>query len=107
MKGSKKQFLLTAVVSVAAAVAVYALLRFTAPRWHRQQSASAPASLRHSTDTWEEAVAKVKEERVESSTQPAIEVPHFCHAASQRNDKHSGMEPAIFEGFPGFRRRKH
>jgi hypothetical protein len=85
MKGFRKELLVTVFVSAAAAVAVYALLRFTAPRWYGQQSASAPASLRQLTDSWEEAVAKVKEERVESATQPAIEVPPQLRHYSDRN----------------------
>src|ERR1044072_2925561 len=85
MKGLRKQFLVTVLVSAVAAVAVYALLRFTAPRWYGQQSTSVPASLRHSTDTWEEAVAKVKEDRGELATQPAIAVPPELRHYSDRN----------------------
>jgi D-alanyl-D-alanine dipeptidase len=71
-------------VSAAAAAAVYAILRYTAPRWYGEQSAAAPASLRQSTDSWEEAVAKIKEERVESTTQPAIAVPPELRHYSDR-----------------------
>jgi hypothetical protein len=85
MKSSRKQFVITVLVSAAAAGAVYALLRFTAPHWYSQQSASVPTSLHQSTDSWEEAVAKVKEDRVESATQPGIEVPPQLRHYSDRN----------------------
>jgi hypothetical protein len=81
----RKNFIVLVLMSTAAGLAVYALLRFTAPRWYGQQSASIPASLRHSSDSWEEAVAKVKEERAESEMQPAIEVPSELRHYSDRN----------------------
>lgn len=84
MSGLKKNLLVLVLISTTAGAAVWALLRFTGPRWFAQQSASAPASPRHSTDSWEEAVAKVKEDRVESTTQAAIEVPPELRHYSDR-----------------------
>ncbi len=62
-------------ISIAAAVGVWALLRFTAPRWTVSTSSIANP-LPTSTDSWEEAVAKVKEDRPpELAAQAGAEVP--------------------------------
>lgn len=67
----------TILLSVAAAIAVYALLRYTAPRWYVELTSRSTVARGSSTvtDTWEEAVAKVKEERTEAEKQSAIEIP--------------------------------
>jgi hypothetical protein len=85
MNGVRKHFIVLVLLSTAGGAAVWALLRFTAPRWYGQQSASLPASDHRSMDSWEEAIAKVKEDRVESATQPAIEIPQQLRHYSDRN----------------------
>ena len=85
MRGFRRQLVLTVMLSAAVATAVYGLLRFTAPRWFAQQSASALAPHFQSNDSWEEAVAKVKEPRVESAAQPPMEVPPQLRHYSDRN----------------------
>jgi hypothetical protein len=84
MNGMRKHFVVLVLLSTVAGAAVWALLRFTAPRWYVPRTAYAPA--RHeATDSWEEAIARVKEDRVESATQPAIEIPQQLRHYSDRN----------------------
>jgi Family of unknown function (DUF5715) len=58
------------------AAGVWALLRFKAPRWRAQPTSTLANSSRNTSfDSWEDAVAKVKEDRGESANQGGIEVP--------------------------------
>jgi hypothetical protein len=69
--------LLLVLASIATGVAVWALLRFTAPKL-RGQTANNPSSVASSTDpdAWAKAVEKVKEDRVVTADgQAMIEVP--------------------------------
>lgn len=86
MKSLKKHLLVVAIISVAAAGAVYSLLRFTAPHWYVQWSAPSlsNSALRSPSDSWAEAVEKVKEDRPEADKNVALEIPPQLRHYSDR-----------------------
>ena len=63
--------------SAAAGVAVWAGLRFTAPNFLRSISSTetAPVASRSTVELWEQAIAKVKEDRGELAGAAALEIP--------------------------------
>ena len=78
MKETPKQLVLMLVISSAAAGAVWAALRFTAPRLRAIRAsltATSPLAARDEGERWNEAVEKVKEERKDPADGAAIEVP--------------------------------
>ena len=64
-------------LSAAAGVAVWAGLRFTAPNFLRSISSTVPAPVdsRPTAELWEQAIARVKEDRVEAAGAAPLEVP--------------------------------
>ena len=64
-------------LSAAAGVAVWAGLRFTAPNFLRSITSTdiAPVDSRSTTGSWEQAIARVKEDRGEAAGAAALEVP--------------------------------
>lgn len=73
----KTSTVLILLLSAAAGVAVWAALRFTAPNFLRSISSSdtVPVVDRSTTLSWEEAVARVKEDRGETAGAAPLEVP--------------------------------
>ncbi len=78
-KGTLRSYVLLVVVSIASGFAVWATLRYTAPKqtWFTASSNS-PANVIYSTDSdlWAQAIARVKEDRSQDpNTNIALEVP--------------------------------
>jgi hypothetical protein len=75
--GRKASTFLVVLLSAAAGVAVWAALRFTAPNFLRSISSSetAPVDSLSPTELWEQAIAKVKEDRAEVTGAAPLEVP--------------------------------
>ena len=75
--GRKTSTVLVVLLSAAAGVAAWAGLRFTAPNFLRSITSSdtIPVVARSTTLSWEEAVARVKEDRGESAGAAPLEVP--------------------------------
>ena len=79
VKGTIRSYVLLIVVSAASGIAVWAALRFTAPKLHWfAASPTRPANFIYSTDShrWTQAVSKVKEDRTQdANANVALEVP--------------------------------
>lgn len=77
MRSRKASTILVVLLSAAAGVAVWAGLRYTAPNFLQSitSTAIAPVDSRSTTDLWEQAVAKVKEDRGEVAGAAPLEVP--------------------------------
>jgi hypothetical protein len=75
--GRKASTAFVVLLSAAAGVAVWAGLRFTAPNFLRSISSSdiAPVASRSTTELWEQAIAKVKEDRGEVAGAAPLEIP--------------------------------
>ncbi|MGQ0762614.1 MAG: DUF5715 family protein [Acidobacteriota bacterium] len=82
----KASTLVVFLLSAAAGVAVWAGLRFTAPNFLRSISSTvtAPVDSRSTTELWEQAIAKVKEARVEVAGAAPLEVPPELRHYSER-----------------------
>jgi flagellar motility protein MotE (MotC chaperone) len=74
MSQATRRFAVLLLVSVATGVAVWALLRFTAPRF-RLSADPASANLRSVDELWSEGVQKVKADRGEAEKNTAVESP--------------------------------
>ena len=78
-KGTIRSYLLLILVSAASGIAVWAALRFTAPKQHWfPASPTQPANLIYSTDSdrWAQAVAKAREDRtLDANANVALEIP--------------------------------
>lgn len=61
--------------SVVTGAAVWALLRYTAPRWHKTATSSAVVLARSTDELWAEGVEKVKADRGDAGKNTAIEIP--------------------------------
>lgn len=74
---SRASTIFVVLLSAAAGVAVWAGLRFTAPNFLRSISSTvtAPVDSRSTTELWEQAVAKVKEDRGEVAGAAPLEIP--------------------------------
>src|SRR5688572_7203700 len=74
---SRASTIFVVLLSAAAGVAVWAGLRFTAPNFLRSISSTdiAPVDSRSTTELWEQAVARVKEDRGEVAGAAPLEVP--------------------------------
>jgi hypothetical protein len=62
------------VLSIAAGVAVWAGLRFTAPKWHKTATGS-PTDLRSVDELWAEGIEKIKADRGDAGKNTAFEIP--------------------------------
>lgn len=85
--GRKTTTVIVVLLSAAAGVAVWAGLRFTAPNFLRSISSTdiAPVVSRSTTELWEEAIAKVKEDRGEAAGAEPLEVPpELKHSPERR-----------------------
>src|SRR5687768_5748706 len=73
----KTSTIFVVLLSAAAGVAVWAGLRYTAPNFLRSISSTeiAPVDSRSTTELWEQAVAKVKEDRGEAAGAAPLEIP--------------------------------
>jgi hypothetical protein len=73
----KANTIFVVLLSAAAGVAVWAGLRFTAPNFLRSISptVTAPVDSRSPTELWEQAIAKVKEDRGEAAGPAPLEIP--------------------------------
>ena len=68
------RFTLLLVLSVVTGLAVWAVLRFTAPKWHKTATGS-PSNLRSVDDLWAEGIEKVKADRGDTGKTTAFEIP--------------------------------
>ena len=79
VKGTVRSYLLLIVVSAVSGIAVWAALHFTAPKQHwfiASPNRSANFIYATDSDRWEQAVAKVKEDRTQdANANVALEVP--------------------------------
>ena len=77
MRSRKASTVFVVLLSAAAGVAVWAGLRYTAPNFLRSISSTeiAPVDSRSTAQLWEQAIAKVKEARVEMAGAAPLEVP--------------------------------
>jgi hypothetical protein len=79
-----RQFLIILFISVAAALAVWAVLRWSAPRlWRQPASADSDLPVNTDPDLWARGIEKVKEDRGEP-TGVALEVPSQLRHYSDR-----------------------
>jgi len=62
------------VLSGAAGAAVWALLHFSTPKWHKSVTSS-PTNLRSVDELWAEGVEKVKADRGEAGKNVSFEIP--------------------------------
>jgi hypothetical protein len=74
---SRASTIFVVLFSAAAGVAVWAGLRFTAPNFLRSISSTvtAPVDSRPTAELWEQAIARVKEDRVEAAGAEPLEIP--------------------------------
>jgi hypothetical protein len=84
--GRKASTVFVVLLSAAAGVAVWASLRFTAPNFLPSFSSTdiAPVANRSTTEFWEQAIAKVKEDRGEIAGAAPIEIPPELRHYSER-----------------------
>jgi hypothetical protein len=84
--GQKASTIFVVLLSAAAGVAVWAALRFTAPNFLPSlvSTDSAPVASRSTTELWEQALAKVKEDRGEVAGAEPIEIPPELRHYSER-----------------------
>ncbi len=79
VKGTARSYLVLVLVSAVSGVAVWAALRFTAPKRRWDAASSTPVNnLVNDTDSdsWAQAIAKVKEDRSQdANANVALEVP--------------------------------
>lgn len=77
MRSRKVSIVFVVLLSAAAGVAVWAALRYTAPNFLRSISSTAiaPVDTRSTNELWEQAIAKVKEDRGADAGAAPLEVP--------------------------------
>jgi hypothetical protein len=68
------RFTLLLVLSLVTGAAVWAVLRYTAPKWHKTATGS-PSNLRSVDDLWAEGLEKVKADRGDTGKNTAFEIP--------------------------------
>ena len=74
MKVPVRRYLVLALASAAVGVAVWAVLRFTARKWHRSAE-SVAAKIRSTDELWAEGIEKVKADRGEEAKKVALVIP--------------------------------
>ncbi len=77
MRSRKASTILVVLLSAAAGVAVWAALRFTAPNFLQSitSTVTSPVASRSTTEWWEQAIARVKEDRGEVAGAAPLEIP--------------------------------
>lgn len=77
MRSRRASTIFVVLLSAAAGVAVWAGLRYTAPNFLRSISSTVPAPVdsRSTTELWEQAIARVKEDRGEAAGAAPLEIP--------------------------------